>query len=486
MIVADVCSHLWAGAETNCRLMYPQKGYRAWMKLVSRQGREALRRGRMAAVPIAGQAFERDRAAASASDWMEVSRLAEEGVSQREIARRLAIDRRRVARMILTGEPLPVSQPRRGSQLDRLGEAIEAALCEQPNIRAPRLTELLRTEHAYGGSVDLVRRHLAQMRAARPQLASPPGPRAGQVLELDWLQMPTRPMIGGVRRSVWALVASLPFSGAQTAYFSFDATLAAFLEGHVQVFEWLQGTPASCAYDHPCPIVAKRDSRGTVRWDRRFRDLRRHYDFSSAVYEPPAEVAGMDKRESVSGSLNGALDGHRPISGASNGSGAAGVDLGVRDVVEGHDALRGQGAPRNSLAGAVDHLERNFWPTLHFKSLFELDATYALWRDAEAPAGSEAGNGRPLVVERLREERAALRPLPTDEFDSSLLRTMRVPPDSYVRHAACFYRAPQSAINQYVELHVSRDEVRIDLGGRQVASHLRTYRPGASVPPRRP
>jgi hypothetical protein len=45
-------------------------------------------------------------------------------------------------------------------------------------------------------------------------------------------------------RRVYALIASLPFSGAQTAHFSFDMTLEAFLEGHVRVFDWLGGAQA--------------------------------------------------------------------------------------------------------------------------------------------------------------------------------------------------------------------------------------------------
>jgi transposase len=428
--------------------------------------------------------------AASASEWAEVRRLAAEGASQREIARRLEIDRRRVARMIAAGAPLPASRQRRGSQLDRLVGRIEAVLSEQPDIRAPHLTELLRAEYAYGGSVDLVRRRLAQLRAARPRSASPPGPRAGQVLEWAWVQMPTRPMIAGVHRPVWALVASLPFSGAQTAYFSFDSTLESFLEGHVRVFEWLGGVPESCAYHHPHHRVAKRDRRGAMRWHRRFRDLRRHYAFSSTAYAPPAGAAALDGRGPLRGSLDGVLNGHRSVSGLLDASYAQGVDLGEHSVMEGHDAprghdaLRGHDAPRSSLASVVDHLERDFWPALRFTSLVELDAIYARWRDAKAPANDAAGNGRPPVVERLREERTALRPLPANAFDSSLLRTIRVPPDGYVRHAACFYLAPQSVINHYVDLHVSRDEVRMTRRGRRVASYLRTYRPGTSSPPR--
>ncbi len=53
----------------------------------------------------------------------------------------------------------------------------------------------------------------------------------------------TRPTLAGRERRVYALVASLPYSGAQTAFFSLDLTLESFLEGHVRAFEWLGGAP---------------------------------------------------------------------------------------------------------------------------------------------------------------------------------------------------------------------------------------------------
>jgi transposase len=89
-------------------------------------------------------------------------------------------------------------------------------------------------------------------------------------VQFDWGEMPTRPRIGGVERRVYALVASLPFSGAQTAHFSFDMMLESFLGGHVRVFDWLGGVPRECVYDNLRSVVAKRDKRQVVRWNQRF------------------------------------------------------------------------------------------------------------------------------------------------------------------------------------------------------------------------
>jgi len=122
------------------------------------------------------------------------------------------------------------------------------------------------------------------------------GYRPGQVVQFDWGEMPTRPRIAGIERRVYALIASLPFSGAQTAHFSFDMTLESFLEGHVRVFEWLGGVPRECVYDNLRSVVAKRDTRQVVRWNQRFLHLRGHYAFHSTACTPstPREKGSVE------------------------------------------------------------------------------------------------------------------------------------------------------------------------------------------------
>ena len=203
----------------------------------------------------------------SALEWAEIRTLASDGVSQRQIAARLGVHRRTVARALASDTPPRYVRAPAGSQLDPLMGVIERVLREWPEIKAPRLTEMLRDEHGYRGSVDLVRRKLSTLRPRPDRAAQRTDYRAGQVVQFDWGEMPTRPRIGGVERRVYALVASLPFCGAQTAHFSFDMTIESFLEGHVRVFDWLGGVPRECVYDNLRTAVAKRDSRQVIRWN---------------------------------------------------------------------------------------------------------------------------------------------------------------------------------------------------------------------------
>jgi len=87
-----------------------------------------------------------------------------------------------------------------GSQLDLLEPLLRELLAEWPQLKAPRATEILRDEYGYGGSVELVKRHLGALRPPSVRPAQRTGYRPGQVLQLDWAELPTRPTIAGRER----------------------------------------------------------------------------------------------------------------------------------------------------------------------------------------------------------------------------------------------------------------------------------------------
>ena len=118
----------------------------------------------------------------SALEWAQVRSLVADGVSEREIARRLGMNRRTVVRLARSVEPPRYRRVPTGSQLDPFEPVLRRLLAEWPQIKAPRVTELLRDEYGYDGSVDLVKRRL---RALRPRMVRPAqrtGHRPGQVL----------------------------------------------------------------------------------------------------------------------------------------------------------------------------------------------------------------------------------------------------------------------------------------------------------------
>jgi transposase len=358
----------------------------------------------------------------SALEWAQVRALVADGLSEREIAHQLGMNRRTVARLARSVEPPRYRRAPAGSKLDPFVPVLRRLVAEWPQIKAPRATEVL-GEYGYGGSVDVVRRRLREIRPAVVRPAQRTGYRPGQVLQLDWTEMPTRPKVAGRERRV---VAALPFSGAQTAFFSFDMTVESFLEGHARAFEWLEGVPRECVYDNLRSVVARRE-RDEVIWNQRFLHLRGHYAFHATACTPATP------RE------------------------------------------------KGSVEAAVRYLKTGFWPARRVDSLGELDDQYAEWRDEVCNQRRHA-SGRFLVEQRLEEERRALRPLPPERFEWSAARMVRVPVDGYLRHGGCFYRAPTWLLQQRVELHASRDEVWIRAHGTIVACYRRCYQPGTWLP----
>jgi transposase len=365
----------------------------------------------------------------SALEWAQVRALAADGVSQREIALRLGINRRTVARLIASEEPPRYRRASTGSQLDPLEPVLRRLLEEWPAIKAPRVTELLRCEYGYTGSVRLVQEHLLRLRPRTVRPAQRTGYRPGQVLQLDWAELPRRPLIAGRERRVDALVASLPYSGAQTAFFSFELTLESFLEGHVRAFEWLGGVPRECVYDNLRSVVARREG-DLVDWNPRFLHLRGHYGFHATACTPATP------RE------------------------------------------------KGAVEAAVRYLKSGFWPVRRFRSLPELDDQYGEWRDRLGNARTHA-TGQFAVADRLSEERRMLRPLPPLRFEWSGQRSVRVPLDGYLRHGRCFYRAPERLVHERVELRFDRDQVWIVHRGAEVARYPRSYEDGVWLPPPR-
>ena len=206
----------------------------------------------------------------SALEWARVRALVADGVSEREIARRLGMNRRTVARLAGSVEPPVYRRAPAGSMLDPLEGVLRELVEEWPEIKAPRVTELLRAEYSYTGSVRLVQAHLKRLRPVDVRPAQRTGYRPGQVLQVDWAEMPSRPLLSGRERRVYALVVSLPYSGAQTAFFSLEMTVESFLEGHVRALEWLGGVPRECVYDNLRSVVARREGERIV-WNPRSR-----------------------------------------------------------------------------------------------------------------------------------------------------------------------------------------------------------------------
>ena len=135
-------------------------------------------------------------------EWAEAKAMAADGLTKSEIAKRLGINRRTAAKLVEATEPPSYSRASAGSMLDPLEPVLCKLIADWPEIKAPRVTEIVRDDYGYAGSVDLVRKRLAALRPRPHRAAQRTGYRPGQVLQVDWAEMPTRPKIAGRERRV--------------------------------------------------------------------------------------------------------------------------------------------------------------------------------------------------------------------------------------------------------------------------------------------
>jgi hypothetical protein len=120
--------------------------------------------------------------------------MAAGGKSQREIAASLGINRRTVKRMLASEEPPRHRRVGEGSKVDPF-EPVMRRVLESARDQGANMPEILR-EHGYEGSVDVVSAAFAGSSAQ-----GAPGPAhglsPGQVLEVDWAELSSRPRIAG-------------------------------------------------------------------------------------------------------------------------------------------------------------------------------------------------------------------------------------------------------------------------------------------------
>lgn len=122
------------------------------------------------------------------------------------------------------------------------------------------ITNLLREQHGYKGSVSQVRRYLQRRRGElgllpRGDVTLDRVKEANGLCEADWTQV--KIVLAGALTTVWLLVVRLRFSGAHfvRAYRATDTEC--LLDGLQRAFEWLGGVPTVLQLDNMTVAISK-------------------------------------------------------------------------------------------------------------------------------------------------------------------------------------------------------------------------------------
>ena len=90
----------------------------------------------------------------------------------------------------------------------------------------------------------------------------------------------------GKQRRVWVFVMTLGWSRACYVELVRKAAVSAFIQCHVNAFEYLGGVPRRCLYDNAKVITLGRDEEKRPIWNQRMLDFARRVGFEARLCQP--------------------------------------------------------------------------------------------------------------------------------------------------------------------------------------------------------
>jgi len=244
--------------------------------------------------------------------------------------------------------------------------------------------------------------------------------------QVDWGHF-GKIQVGSAKRTLWCFVFVLAWSRAMYARFMLDATLEAFMRGHVLAFEALGGVPREILYDNLKSVVLERVG-DHIRFHPRILDLAGYYCFAP---KPCAPYRGNEK---------------------------------------------------GRVERLIQYLRHSFFAARRFTSVEDLNAQLVRWVAEVAHVRRAPGHadGR-LVVDLLDEEHPRLLPLP--EHPMSCGRPVGVASGKtpYVRFDLNDYSIPHTLVKRTLTLVAEEHRVRVFDVDVEVAHHVRSYDRGKVI-----
>ncbi len=334
------------------------------------------------------------------------------------VARRFGVHHSVVRRVIrddadLDGKPQP-----RGSMLDPFKEYIVARLGEHPELTGARLFLELR-DRGYEGSIAVLRRYVARVRAPRQRKAylrveTEPGEQA----QVDWGSF-GHIRVGNTQRRLSAFAMVLSWSRVLYVDFSLDQRMDTFLRMHQRAFAAFGGIPRRVLYDNLKSVVLHHVG-STVQFNPNFLAFAGHY-----LFEPIAAPVRYPQA-------------------------------------------------KGRVEGAIRYLRHAFFYGRSFSNIDDLRQQAVVWCQDVANQRIHATT-RERPAERLLVERHRLRELPEHPFDADFVTPVIVSKEARVHLDTNSYSVPDTLVGKSVHLRADDTTVRVVHDGVVVARHPRCW-----------
>ena len=341
--------------------------------------------------------------------------------SQRRIAKRLAVDRKTVAKVIAeheqarTGESPKPRKPRT-SVLDPFEDKLAQLLERYPDITAVRMVEELR-RGGFQGGYTIVKDRLRDLRRHPRKLVRRFETGPGVQSQMDYSTYEIDFTAEGKRR-VHAFSYILGYCRRQYVHFVERQDFTTTIREHVAAFTYLQGVAADCLYDNMKVVVSGHDGEQPI-YNPHFLAFATYYGFRPVACRPR------------------------------------------------HPQTKGK------IERPFWYLEQNLLNGRTFSSLQHLNETTSWWLAHVADVRVHKTTRR-TPLDLYQEELPHLLPLPEKPYDTAEVVYRTVNPEGFITYLQNFYSVPWQRIGQLLPVRVTETEVIVyDPDIREMARHQR-------------
>ncbi len=359
------------------------------------------------------------------SKFLALQALVAEGCPNKEIARRLVMDVRTVRswrRRIEAGETRPERRkpPRK---LDRYEAVIRAKV--EAGLSAVQIYQDLRKDPDFSASYETVKRKVRELRPPTVEVCKRLEFRPGEEAQVDFGEVGRMRLEDGVVRRVFVCVVMLCWSRYSWHELVLDQSVATFQNVLRHAFEDFGGVPARLRLDNlRAGVLVNRLGERYYQAD--FFRFCRHYGTVPSAARPrtPTDKGRVER--------------------------------------------------------VIGYVKRSCFGGRGIDDLAEARAWLARWRREVALVRVHGTTGeRP--VDRMEEERKALRPLPETPWEIGRLHTCRVRRDCHVQVGGNFYSVPWRYVGQVVLVREADGRLDVMAGEQVVARHRLAEGRGRSV-----
>ena len=212
-----------------------------------------------------------------------------DGLSEREVARRLGHSRKSICKAIEHSSPVPykLSEPKPRPKLDPFLPIIRQWLIddrEKPRKQrhtATKVWERLRDEYQFAGKLRNVSDFVSKIRRelAPPEVFVPIEHPPGEEFQIDWGEATIE--LNNAPTKVMIFCARSAHSKATFVRAYMRDDLPSFLDAHVWLMSQLGGIPKRLAYDNLSSAVTSIGPKGQRTLTSKFTELRSHYLFET-------------------------------------------------------------------------------------------------------------------------------------------------------------------------------------------------------------